>query len=179
VRKINGNRIFRQQVPFIFKMFGLILMLIYGHTQKIWRKSSKIAPQGNVTNIKLSLVGIKGVWVDKQTGELSIDTTLGITKMSHPIAYQDIDNIRKYAKVDYVVYGNSYGFVLSGYDPRYTLVIDPILSSTFIGGAAEDFLSAVSCSLEIFSTSNFPNDNSLLFTFARCNSFNSLISSIG
>lgn len=56
-----------------------------------------------------------------------------------PIAYQEIDGERRSVKVAYRLAGQMIRFSVSAYDPRYTLVIDPVLKySTYHGGSAAD-----------------------------------------
>jgi len=100
-------------------------------------KIFNVQPDGNVDNIWLSFDGITSLSVD-ESGNLLLDTKLGTISMTEPIAYQDINGVRNNVAVSYVIDDNSYGFVVGNYDSRYTLVIDPLLASTFLGGSIGD-----------------------------------------
>jgi hypothetical protein len=100
-------------------------------------KVFKVAPGGSTENIRLAVEGVRSLDVNEE-GELLLETELGTFAMTKPLAYQDIDDVRKSVAVSYSVDSNTYGFAVGQYDPRYTLVIDPLLASTFIGGSSED-----------------------------------------
>lgn len=63
---------------------------------------------------------------------------LGTVAMTKPLAYQDVDSLRKPVEASYFVDGSTYGFAVDHYDPRHTLVIDPLLASAFVGGSQQD-----------------------------------------
>ena len=96
-----------------------------------------IRPGGSVENIRISLDGVLQVTVN-DSGQLVLKTELGDLVMSEPVAYQEINGVKKHVNVSYVLSGSTYGFEVGDYDKRYSLVIDPLLESTFIGGSGED-----------------------------------------
>jgi hypothetical protein len=64
-------------------------------------------------------------------GALEVETERGTATFTPPVAYQGSEAVT----VAYEVSGNEYGFRVTGHDPSRELVIDPILESTFLGGA--------------------------------------------
>ena len=103
-----------------------------------------VYPGGTSEDIKLKMEGAKGIKVNK-TGELEIETALGTVKMTKPVAYQETGGEKKYIQVAYNVLADSgtYGFEIGEYDQTKPLVIDPLLSSTFIGGSTDDYAEAL------------------------------------
>ena len=110
-------------------------------------KTFKIEPGGKVEDIRMNIEGIKGLSVagagddivnDDTKGRLLLATELGKVYMTRPIAYQDINGIRTLVEVSYRVDGDSYGFAVGTYDHTHTLIIDPLLASTYMGGGGDD-----------------------------------------
>ncbi len=50
------------------------------------------------------------------------------------MAYQEIDGKKREVEVAYQVAGKRYGFLVGEYEGNETLVIDPLLASTFYSG---------------------------------------------
>ncbi len=74
-----------------------------------------------------------------QEGELMVITPSGTISFTKPLAYQESNHgERKTIDISYYVKDNEYGFITGKYDRNKELIIDPLLSSTFIGGADED-----------------------------------------
>ena len=97
-----------------------------------------ILPGANPEAIQVTLKGGEDVKVN-EAGELEVRTKLGAVTFTKPIAYQKGINGRpKYIKVAYVVKNGAYGFKVGEYNTEQALVIDPLLSSTFLGGSADD-----------------------------------------
>lgn len=74
-----------------------------------------------------------------ENGNLLVNSGTAIYGFSPPIAWQNIGNERRAVPVAYALRGNqAYGFTVGDYDPKYALVIDPILDtlggSTYVGG---------------------------------------------
>jgi Ca2+-binding RTX toxin-like protein len=102
----------------------------YGkNVEKIFR----VEPGGSVEDIRLAMEGIRGLDINEK-GQLLLDTELGAVAMTEPLAFQDIDGTRRSVEVTYTASDTIYGFAVGHYDPSYTLYIDPLLASTFIGG---------------------------------------------
>jgi hypothetical protein len=97
-----------------------------------------VYPTGKVSDIRLKIDGASSMKVNPY-GKLEIETGLGPVRFSAPLAFQEIDGKRKLVKVSYDVKGKAYGFQADAYDHNHPLIIDPLLASTFIGGASEDY----------------------------------------
>jgi DNA-binding beta-propeller fold protein YncE len=92
-----------------------------------------VQPKGSVNDIIIRFDGITDLSI-AENGELVVNTDLGSISLSKPIAYQDIDGKRNEVLVGYnIIDSTTYGFSVNSYDPRYDLIIDPLLASTFIG----------------------------------------------
>jgi len=114
-----------------------------------------ITPDGTPESIKFSVEGVEQLSVT-QTGELELKTGKKSIGFTPPIAYQEIparpdqsgrsggNGGRKSVQVSFrLIDKNTYGFMVGDYDKTIPLVIDPLLSSTFIGGIGTDFARAV------------------------------------
>jgi hypothetical protein len=96
-----------------------------------------VNPHGDPGDISIELSGALGLELSG-TGELVVKTELGTVRFTKPVAYQEIDGKREYVDAAYAVKGNRYGFSPGEYDRDRTLVIDPLISSTCLGGSGED-----------------------------------------
>jgi hypothetical protein len=95
-----------------------------------------VAPGADFKDIQVALEGIISISVNSQ-GELVLGTELGEVSLTKPVAFQEIGMTGSAVEVSYAVLdSDKYGFAVGdGYDPHYPLIIDPLLASTFIGGA--------------------------------------------
>lgn len=97
-----------------------------------------LLPGANPEKIKIKVEGAKGLKVNNQ-GELVVLTELGSICFTEPFAYQKTGNKKKSVEVDYIILEeNVYGFTVSSYNKKQPLIIDPLISSTFIGGDDQD-----------------------------------------
>ena len=95
----------------------------------------------NPENIKIKIEGAKSLRVN-EAGELEVETGLGVIKFTKPSAYQEINGKRVEVAAAYTLLSNPqyvYGFKVGSYDKKETLIIDPLLASTFIGGGDDDY----------------------------------------
>lgn len=106
-----------------------------------------VQPGAESKDIRLQIEGGKGLKIN-ENGELEVETELGTVKFTKPIAYQEIEGKRVDVEVAYdleVVSDQAltpeltYAFNLGDYDKTKTLIIDPLLASTFIGGSGGDW----------------------------------------
>src|SRR3989442_14531985 len=95
-----------------------------------------ISPAGDAKDIKVGVSGVQKLKVDD--GKLLLYTEKGTISMPKPLAYQEIQGIKKTVDVSYTVSGRSYGFELGSYDTSLPVVIDPIIQSTYLGGSSDD-----------------------------------------
>ncbi len=108
-----------------------------------------VAPGADPRQIRVSLAGAcgtadaAGLAVNAQ-GELEVMTALGVVRFSAPVAWQtDADGRDMPVSIAYAVADDTFSFALGAYDPARPLVIDPMLSSTFVGGSGGDRVLAV------------------------------------
>lgn len=92
--------------------------------------------------IRIAVTGGRGIAVTPQ-GELDVAVAKGTIRFTRPIAFQEAAGKREPVDVAYVVDGERYGFRLGTYDRSRRLVIDPVLKTTFLGGAMSDSVVAV------------------------------------
>jgi hypothetical protein len=92
-----------------------------------------IKPHAQIENIKIKVEGIKELKINEK-GQLVLSTSLGEFFFTKPKGYYQ-DQIEQEIEVSYVVYSNDeYGFKIKDYDQSRTIVIDPLLASTYLGG---------------------------------------------
>jgi hypothetical protein len=76
-------------------------------------------------------------------GTLTAGTGNSQVRFAAPLAYQERDGVRHPIPVAYVLRGSTYGFRVGAYDRTLPLVVDPVLQSTYIGGADPDSVNAI------------------------------------
>ncbi|RFT16422.1 MAG: hypothetical protein OP8BY_1600 [Candidatus Saccharicenans subterraneus] len=102
-----------------------------------------LRPGSKVEDINIKVEGVEALGLSDE-GHLVLHTAAGPLEMVNPVGYQEIEGRREYVDVAYEVRArDEYGFQIRGpYNPEYTLVIDPALStlsaSTYIGGTGND-----------------------------------------
>lgn len=116
--------------------------LIIRSTPKNIEKIFQIKPGIDPNKISVSIEGANELIVSSK-GELLVNTDKGIVRFSKPVAYQKINGVQSFVDIKYAAKHCEYGFKLGHYDTKYKLFIDPLLSSTFIGGGANDIGRAV------------------------------------
>jgi hypothetical protein len=93
-------------------------------------------PGSDPSRVRIRVDGARRLAVDAD-GALTIPTGLGQLRFTPPAAFQQRGSMRESVAVSYVVRGRDYGFRLGRHDPTLPVVIDPILQSTFVGGAGD------------------------------------------
>lgn len=79
--------------------------------------------------------GASGIEIDRD-GDLIVSAGKNQLRLHRPRAYQLDGNRQREVTVNYRIDGKTVGFALGQYDPRKTLVIDPLLTySTFLGNS--------------------------------------------
>jgi len=122
-----------------------------------------IKPNINPQSIEIIIDGTTHLEVSPN-GNLIMATPVGEVAYSAPIAYQWIDGEKHLAKAKYKIKENgknSYSFIVEDYDPKYELIIDPLLASTFIGDGGNDWGNAIAVdeSGNVFMTGYTWSDN--------------------
>jgi hypothetical protein len=93
-----------------------------------------LRPGSDPSRIRIRVDGSESLGV-APGGALTISTGLGELRFTPPVAYQERGLAREPVSAAYVVRGRDYGFRIGPHDPTLPVVIDPILQSTFAGGA--------------------------------------------
>jgi len=106
----------------------------YGdNVEKLFRVRAGAHP----ADIKVKLTGADRLNINID-GELEAETELGVVIFTKPVAYQREGGRTRFVDVAYVIRGTEYGVTLGDYDKDKTLVIDPLLAGTFLGGSGLD-----------------------------------------
>jgi hypothetical protein len=125
-----------QDVPTYHRVnFGEIyekINLVFEARNNMVEKLFYIAPGGDPSRIRIQLTGAETVSID-DSGQLIVQITGHRLKFSAPVAYQVRNGRRCVVKTAYTLAGNQYGFKVAAYDTTRELVIDPLISSTFMG----------------------------------------------
>ncbi|HKX83652.1 MAG TPA: SBBP repeat-containing protein [Pyrinomonadaceae bacterium] len=100
-----------------------------------------VAPNADANVIGLSFDGVRDISINDR-GELVLRTESTELVQQKPVAYQEIDGIRKNVAISYKLdVKGQVGFTIGDYDRSAELVIDPALSYlTYIGGTAFDIV---------------------------------------
>ena len=105
-------------------------------------KIFNIKPGGDAESLWIEVTGAKPAL--STGGRLALTSHTGKTLYySKPFAYQTINGRQVPVKVAYRLQGNSYGFALGKYDHSESLVIDPIIQSTYLGGSRNDYINDI------------------------------------
>jgi gliding motility-associated-like protein len=95
-----------------------------------------VKPGGNPNQIALKYQGVDKLQVKNK--ELVISTSLGERKESSPFTYQATARERQTINCKYVVKDNIVRFDVKDYDPKATLVIDPVMIFCSFSGSTAD-----------------------------------------
>jgi hypothetical protein len=142
-------------------------MIYYGQQQQL-EYDFEVAPGADAGQIALEFAGVKRVKVERQTGDLVLQTAGGEVRQRKPGAYQEVGGVRREVESRYVVQGKrKVGIEVGEYDPTQRLVIDPALSySTYLGGSSYDYGTGIAVDSSGIAyvtgytySSNFPTKN--------------------
>ncbi|ATH12708.1 hypothetical protein CHL79_09915 [Delftia acidovorans] len=103
-----------------------------------------VAPHADAAQIQVRLDGARSLRL-AEGGELIVATGHGEVAYTAPVAFQMVAGQRVAVPVKYALNaaGSGYGFALGSYDATLPLVIDPLLQSTYLGGAGDDRISTL------------------------------------
>ena len=98
-----------------------------------------VAPKVNYKNIQLSFEGVEKIWLEKE--ELHIKTSVNEMVDQAPIAWQIIEGKKHTIQCKYVLDKHLVSFeLLNAYNPKYELIIDPVLVfASYTGSTADNF----------------------------------------
>jgi hypothetical protein len=97
-----------------------------------------ISPGADPKAMALGFKGVDEVEVNGE-GDLVLHTAVGSIRQQRPIAYQQVDGVRREIACRFVRRGDRIGFDVPAYDEAEPLIIDPVLTySTFLGGNSAD-----------------------------------------
>ncbi len=135
-------------------------LVYYGNGQQL-EYDFLVRPAADPNQIKLKFDGIKSAKIEKETGDLLLETDGGTLRQHAPIVYQNIDGERHKVEGSYAIQnskfkiqnskdkGFSVSFNLGEYDKSKELVIDPILAyGSYLGGTAFDEARAITVDAE-------------------------------
>lgn len=106
--------------------------------KEIPRYDLALSPHAQTSRLALRFWGADSLEVSAD-GSLAIFTSVGIMRQSDVFAYQIIDGNKKQIACRFVKQSeNTIGFELGNYNENLALVIDPLMYSTYIGGAGAD-----------------------------------------
>ena len=108
-----------------------------GNVEKIFT----VMPGARVEEISLRVGGVRVLRIDR--GALLARAAAGEARFAAPVAYQERGGVRRPVSVAYFVRGSVYGVRVGVYDPTLPLVVDPVLQSTYVGGANPDSVNAI------------------------------------
>ncbi len=99
-----------------------------------------VKPGGEVKDIKLAYKGVNKLTLNTKTGNLQIQTSIGIFEEFAPYTYQLIDNKKQKINSSYQLEGSTLSFKVKSYDKNLPLVIDPtLIFSTHTGSTADNW----------------------------------------
>ena len=107
--------------------------------QNTVEKILKVSPYSDPEIIRFEMEGMGDLCIN-ETGALQVDMEDGNFYFSSPVAWQVINGKEIQVPVAFSIESanNSYSFEIGNYDPAHILFIDPLLSSSFLGGSNRD-----------------------------------------
>jgi hypothetical protein len=112
--------------------------LVYYGNQRQLEYDFVVSPGARPERILLDFQGETKAALDR-SGDLLMRTAAGDLSWHKPVAYQEVEGVRKLVACAYVRKGGQLGFKLAAYDRTKPLIIDPVLEySTYLGGSGGD-----------------------------------------
>jgi hypothetical protein len=104
----------------------------------------RVAPGGDAHQIVLAIRGARRLEVNSD-GDLVVETESGALRQRRPLAYQDVDGVRRMIPVRFTVDSDArIRFRLGAYDTSKPVTIDPVVSfSSYLGGSGTDGVAGV------------------------------------
>jgi gliding motility-associated-like protein len=95
-----------------------------------------VHPRADPNQIRFSIEGSDKTYLNEK-GELVFTTRFGEVKNADLYCYQQQD--KKQVAAKFTKHGESWTITLDAYNKNQTLIIDPLIYSTYIGGNADDY----------------------------------------
>ncbi len=118
-------------------------LVYYGHQGQV-EYDFLVAPNTDAKQIHLHFSGMNKLSLDAH-GSLLLDSTYGSIALHKPLAYQDVNGVRRKIDCEYkLTKKNTLEFSLGKYDKSRPITIDPILIySTYLAGSAGNTIESV------------------------------------
>jgi hypothetical protein len=118
-------------------------LLYYGNHRQM-EYDFEVAPGGDPGQIRFAIEGANHIKIASD-GNLLIDTAVGTVRFQPPVLYQVSHGQRVPVQGTYVLEGTStIRFRVASYDPRNSLIIDPVLTySTYLGGSGNEQIAGI------------------------------------
>lgn len=131
-----------------------------------------VHPGAELAQVALAVDGAQKVRLTPE-GDAELTLPKGTVHLKRPVAYQDVDGVRRAVESRYQLRGNRLSFEVGRYDRQLPLVVDPVLAyATYLGAYFADTLTGAAVDgtgrLHIagFTLSpNFPTKNALYPTY--------------
>ncbi|NTW67736.1 MAG: hypothetical protein HGB21_15745, partial [Nitrospirae bacterium] len=111
----------------------------YGSTVE---KLFSLQPGADARAIRIAVNGVEKIQ-NLGDGRLELSTAYGPVHLSKPMAYQVVAGKNHPVKVAYRLLKDGYGFKLGAYDRSRSLVIDPLIQATYLGGDRLDYITDI------------------------------------
>jgi Beta-propeller repeat len=117
--------------------------LIYYGNQRQLEYDFVVSPGADPDRIRFDVRGTSRIRLDED-GDLMFKMGEGEIRWQRPVVYQERNGAKQQIAARYVIKDtNHVGFELARYDTSRPLYIDPLIYSTYLGGSADDFGSAI------------------------------------
>ena len=110
--------------------------LVYYGSQSQLEYDFEVRPGADASRIALNFEGADHLALDAASGDLLIETSVGVMRQQKPLVYQKVDGARRTIESGYNLRGGGrVGFRVGAYDASHPLIIDPVLAySSYLGG---------------------------------------------
>ncbi len=117
--------------------------LIYYGNQRQLEYDFVVSPGADPHRIQFDVRGASRIHLDED-GDLMLKMGVGEIRWQRPVVYQEKNGAKQKIAAHYVIKdANQVAFELAKYDTSKPLYIDPLIYSTYLGGSANDFGSAI------------------------------------
>ena len=121
--------------------------LVFYTSEKGLKYDFIVSPRAEPKEILYSYDGADTIHIDDQ-GDLHLTTPSGKLVEEAPFSFQIENGKKVVVSSHYRVDGKKVGFEIGNYDLRATLVIDPLIYSTYVGGSGADISESIALDSE-------------------------------